>query len=130
MNGDTFVEIDIDDLLEFHKKNNAIITIVLIETDNAARYGTVRIDHDSSIMYFGEKKTANSRGLVNAGVYVINKNLFDNIEADRVLSFEKEILPGFVGRNAFGYITNGRFIDIGIPETYNMAQEYLKNLTC
>jgi D-glycero-alpha-D-manno-heptose 1-phosphate guanylyltransferase len=128
VNGDTFVEIDIDDLLEFHIQNNAMITIVLKETDNAARYGIVRIDHDSHIIFFGEKEVDNFQGLINAGVYVINKKLFDNIEADKVLSFEKEILPGLIGSNIFGYITCGRFIDIGVPETYIMAQEYLKNL--
>jgi D-glycero-alpha-D-manno-heptose 1-phosphate guanylyltransferase len=127
INGDTFVEIDVDDLLEFHKKNSAIITIVLKETHNTARYGTARIDYKNRIIFFGEKEADNFHGLINAGVYVINKNIFDNIEADRVLSFEKEILPGFIGKNVFGYITYGRFIDIGLPETYEMAQEYLKD---
>jgi D-glycero-alpha-D-manno-heptose 1-phosphate guanylyltransferase len=127
MNGDTFVEIDIDNVLEFHKKNNAIITIVLKETDDTTRYGTVRIGNDSSIIFFGEKQVDNSQGLINTGVYVVNKNLFDKIEENKVLSFEKEILPGLVGRNALGYITYGKFIDIGIPETYNMAQKYLKS---
>jgi len=126
MNGDTFVEIDIGDLVRLHKKNNASITIALKETDDAARYGSVQIDDNKRVVFFGEKEAGNVRGLINAGVYLINKGLFDNVESGRVFSFEKEMLPELVGGNVYGYVVHGRFIDIGVPSTYDMAQEYLK----
>ena len=129
INGDTFVEIDIDALMESHKHNNASITMVLKETDDTARYGSVRIDDNKRIVFFGEKEAGNAGGLINAGVYLINRSIFDDVKSNRVFSFEKEMLPGLAGGNIYGYIVKGEFIDIGIPETYSAAQEYFNKFT-
>ncbi len=45
-----------------------------------------------------------------------------------VISLEKELLPVFIKEGVFGYISSGKFIDIGIPETYKIADKYLKEI--
>lgn len=128
LNGDSYVEIDIYDLIRFHETKNALITIVLKQVDNAERYGSVAIDNQMKILHFEEKQNKNKHGLINAGMYIANKALFDRIEKEREMSFEKEILPEFIKNNAYGYVVSGKFIDIGIPETYKIAGGELKEI--
>lgn len=126
LNGDSFVEVDLYDFLKKHLQTNADMTIVLKELKNTNRYGSVKIDEDNKITCFEEKKTGLSKGLINAGVYMIKKTLFDSIKEQTVISLEKELLPVFIKKDVFGYIGKGKFIDIGIPETYRMADKYLR----
>ena len=126
LNGDSFVEVDLYDFLKKHLQTNADMTIVLKELENSNRYRSVKIDEDNKITCFEEKKTGPSKGLINAGVYMIKKTLFDSIKEQTVISLEKELLPVFIKKDVFGYIGKGKFIDIGIPETYRMADKYLR----
>jgi D-glycero-alpha-D-manno-heptose 1-phosphate guanylyltransferase len=128
LNGDSYIEIDINKLINYHKTNDASITIVLKEIGDVNRYGSVKTDAQNKILSFDEKNSSNHAGLINAGVYLIKKNLFDGIDKDREISFERQILPVLIKHNAYGYITSGKFIDIGIPETYNIAQDYLTDM--
>ena len=125
LNGDSFVEVDLYDFLKKHLQTNADMTIVLKELKNTNRYGSVKIDEDNKITCFEEKKTGLSKGLINAGVYMIKETLFDSIKEQTVISLENELLPVFIKKNVFGYIGKGKFIDIGIPETYRIADKYL-----
>jgi NDP-sugar pyrophosphorylase family protein len=54
------------------------------------------------------------------------------VPQDKVLSIEKELFPAFLQNlegDVYGYIVNGKFIDIGVPETYEAAPNYLRNPT-
>ena len=126
LNGDSYVEVDLYDFLKKHLQTNANMTIVLKELENSNRYGSVKIDEDNKITRFEEKKTGLSKGLINAGVYMIRKTLFDSIKEQTVISLEKELLPVFIKKDVFGYIGKGKFVDIGIPETYKIADKYLQ----
>ncbi|MCX5809848.1 MAG: nucleotidyltransferase family protein [Proteobacteria bacterium] len=127
LNGDSYIDFDIDSLINFYKTNSASMTIVLKEISDSNRYGSVKIDDQLRILSFEEKGSSNHTGLINAGVYLIKKNLFDNIEEDHEISFERQILPVLIKGNTCGYITSGRFIDIGVPETYLIADEFFKD---
>lgn len=126
LNGDSYVEIDIEDLLKFHNSNNASLTIVLKEIDNADRYGAIEINGKKKIISFNEKSSIKKSGLINAGMYILKRTLLDIIEDEKEISFEKEILPELIGNNVYGYVVEGKFIDIGVPEAYKIAGEYLK----
>lgn len=126
LNGDSFIEIDIEDLIQFHRINNSSLTVVLKEVNNIGRYGSIELDSKRRILNFREKSGAAGKGLINAGVYVIKRTLFDTIEEDKKLSVEKEIMPALIRQNAYGYVVKGRFIDIGTPESYRAASEYFK----
>lgn len=126
LNGDSFVETDIPGLLREHKSRNALLTMVLTEVDNAGRYGAVRISEDKTVTSFEEKNESSGPGLINAGMYIIKRKLFDEIEEGKVISFERNILSRLIHGEAAGYVTKGKFIDIGIPETYMKSAEYLK----
>lgn len=129
LNGDSYAEVDIRDVIKEHRDRNASMTIVLKEVDNVSRFGSVKIDSKNRITAFEEKKDDIVRpGLINAGIYLIKRKLFDNVQEDKVISLEKEILPELIHKEIYGYIAGGKFIDIGIPETYMSSGEYLREV--
>ncbi|MEW6418255.1 MAG: nucleotidyltransferase family protein [Nitrospirota bacterium] len=128
LNGDSYIEVNIEDLIMTHKKNNANLTIVLKEVENADRYGSVKLDKNGRIKCFEEKKVESGSVYINAGVYLFKKELFDDVEENKVLSLEKDLFPIFIKKAVYGYISYGKFIDIGIPETYKISDEYLKEV--
>lgn len=125
LNGDTLVDINFEELNRFHQDRGAMLTIVLRKMGDSNRYGTVIIDKEHKILAFEEKQDKQLAALINAGIYIINRGLFDNV-IERELSFEKELMPYFIKHDAYGYIVEGPFIDIGIPETYSIAGEHLE----
>lgn len=128
LNGDSYVDIDIGGLIGVHRESGAPFTIVLKDADDCRRYGKVEVNSACRVISFGEKDAnAAGPGLINAGVYVFDRALFED-EAERNLSLETGLLPEYVRYGGYGYIVHGRFIDIGIPETYREAQQYLRGI--
>ena len=97
------------------------------------RYGTVEVGNQDRVLQFHEKQYRNE-GLINGGVYVLNKDLFKKVEEieeaplPQKFSFEKDILEKhLLPLHYSGKEFKGYFIDIGIPEDYNKAQEDFKS---
>lgn len=126
LNGDSYVDISIPDFLTFHKRNNALVSMALKEVENANRYGRVNILSDNTILSFEEKIERKESGLINAGMYLFNRELFNNIPDNKVLSLERDLLPTMIKNRSYGFICNGKFIDIGTTESFGIASEYLK----
>lgn len=129
LNGDTFFNIDNDSLFDFHLKQNAEITLALKPMTDFDRYGSVEIDNNNRILKFKEKQHL-LKGLINGGVYLINKNIFDNLELSEVFSFEKEILEAKTSElEIYGLPFENYFIDIGIPSDFEKANiDFLNNI--
>ena len=117
MNGDSFLDVDLKQLVNYHLKNKALATMALVEVEDPARYGTVEIDENGEIESFVEKGRSSSSKLINGGVYVFNREIFDYIPEGKV-SLEKEVFPKLIGKGFYGMPIKGSFIDIGIPEDY------------
>lgn len=127
LNGDSFIDIDFVALYKAHKQSNAQLTMVLKHVENSNRYGSVTLDGDR-IASFQEKGEQTTAGLINAGIYLLNRKLFDQVEQYKVISMEKDLLPEMIRHDAYGFISEGRFIDIGLPETYEIVHDYLKEV--
>ena len=129
LNGDTFFDVDLDALCQCHNSSEKNITLALKLMRNFNRYGTVSLDTTSeTIVSFNEKQYCDE-GLINGGVYVINRNalLFEGLP-DKY-SFETAVLePQCTVRNLQGIVQDGYFIDIGIPEDYDKANDEFPNL--
>jgi D-glycero-alpha-D-manno-heptose 1-phosphate guanylyltransferase len=124
-NGDTLFRFNAAELLQTHKKNNAECTLALKPMLEFDRYGVVELDKKNIITSFKEKQYY-KKGLINAGLYLINKKHFLQKKFPSKFSFEKDYLEKFVGAQKFsGIAQNKYFIDIGIPEDYNKAQNDL-----
>jgi D-glycero-alpha-D-manno-heptose 1-phosphate guanylyltransferase len=128
VNGDTLFTADINSLFSFHKKNNAECSLALKPMQQFDRYGVVQLDENNCISSFNEKKYY-ATGLINGGVYVINKNKFLARPFPEKFSFEKDYLEALVNEKKFyGLEQDKYFIDIGIPEDFERAQKELAEL--
>lgn len=122
LNGDTFFDINISDVIQFHEKEDTDITICLRHIDNAARYGTVLLNGDR-IIHFNEKTELAEEGDINAGIYLFNTNCFIKENLPEVFSIEKDFFEKQIENFKIrGFVSSAYFIDIGIPDDYKRAQ--------
>ncbi len=127
-NGDTLFKINVDGIIDFHKRQDAHCTLALKPMQDFSRYGAVELNKDYSIASFREKQFF-QQGLINGGVYLLNVGRFLQEELPEKFSFENDYLGKFYDkRKIYGVIQDEYFIDIGIPEDYERAQEEYANL--
>jgi D-glycero-alpha-D-manno-heptose 1-phosphate guanylyltransferase len=128
INGDTYFSVDLNSLASFHLSNNADCTLCLKEMQNFDRYGVVELNHKNQIVSFKEKQFY-TKGLINAGIYALNIASFKKLQLQDKFSFEKDFLEKYYQSLAFyGNKQESYFIDIGIPEDFNKAQQDFKKL--
>jgi len=125
MNGDSFCEISISDFCSVHCHRQADTTIALTEVSDTSRYGRVEVDSTGKVLNFAEKGNSTGVGWINAGIYLIKRELISEIRNDQAISLEKEILPTWIeDKTVYSYRTQGKFIDIGTPASYALAQSF------
>ena len=127
VNGDTLYRANIQDLYQFHENNHSDCTLALKPMRQFDRYGSVEINKNGKIAAFREK-TWLDEGLINGGIYVIRKPAFLKHNFPRIFSFEKEFLEANLSGALYGVTIDSYFIDIGVPEDFQRAQEELKYL--
>jgi mannose-1-phosphate guanylyltransferase len=116
-NGDVLSGHDLTAQLEFHKKNQADITLYLTAVEDARAYGCVELLENKQVKSFLEKMENPISNLINAGCYVFNRQIIDQIPQDKVVSVERDTFPNLLADNAkvFGYLDNSYWLDIGTP---------------
>jgi len=130
MNGDSICNIDFNQFVTFHKRKNAILSIVLsmsmMSKDIYKDYGVVTIDNSRRIINFDEKPIENKESLINAGIYLMKKDIFSYMSNIKTFSLEYNLFPKLCNnRQCYGFITESEVIDIGTPERYKRANSLL-----
>jgi len=126
LNGDTLFDIDFEYFDDFFQKKMTPLAVALRPLEDISRYGTVSINHEHKIISFAEKNLKSGRGLINGGIYLLNKNWLNSLNLPKTFSFEKEVLEKLYKTNDFYALPfNNYFIDIGVPEDYERAQREL-----
>lgn len=129
LNGDTLFNIDLYDFYRFHQKNRSACSIALKETLSANRYGGVIIDSNSRVTGFAEKRTNNDTTWINGGIYLIQKGVLKTKNFSGAFSIEKDYFEKHCQQDMiYGYISQGYFVDIGIPDDYQRAQNEIGNV--
>ncbi len=127
-NGDTFFFIELAEFYEQHQKSGAVLSIALKPMKNFDRYGVVKTDSVNRILSFNEKRYY-EEGNINAGVYLLNRNLFNHLSFPKKFSFEKDLMEKHCAEMDFrAFAFADYFIDIGIPEDYARARQELPSL--
>lgn len=130
LNGDSFCRFNPSDLLNFHRRKKALATILLKSSSASdGDCGKVKIDRLSRIISFQEKNCQAGKCLVNSGVYVFDKKIFNLMPGKEKFSLEYDLFPGLIGRGLFGRRSSGYFIDIGTPERYFKAKKYFRKVS-
>ncbi len=122
LNGDSLFEVDIPSLYKVKQQKKADMVLSLRAMENFDRYGVVEVNKEGRILEFKEK-TFREAGLINGGVYCFDTEWALGLGLSGRFSFEKAVLEQELSSsNFYGYISDGYFIDIGIPEDYDRAQ--------
>jgi NDP-sugar pyrophosphorylase family protein len=128
LNGDTFFDMDFQGLCEFHEAKEAEMTLSLTMVDDVSRYGSVSTDVNNRVSKFNEKESDTTCfGYINAGVYIFEPSVLELIPPQKAVSLENEVIPSIISKDkVYGFISDGFFIDIGTPESYDAAQRFFK----
>lgn len=124
LNGDTFLDVDLRSMRHAFERSGTALMLALKQLSDAHRYETVSVQ-DGVIRGFFARGIQRS-GLINAGVYVMRRHVFDGYGVPKRFSFENDFLKKHVvALEPAGFVTDGYFIDIGVPEDYARACEEL-----
>ena len=129
LNGDSYCDVNLEDFYTWHRARNAESTLLLTKMIDTTRYGRVSVDDDGVVHGFEEKDGRGNPGWINAGVYLFDRRRILDIPANQVVSLERDVFPGWVGRTLYGYRAEGRFLDIGTPESYALVEHFFSPLS-
>jgi len=125
ISGDVLTDIDLTEVLKSHKQSEAMATIVLKRVPNPLEFGIVITREDGTIERFLEKPTWGEvfSDTINTGIYVLEPQVFDLIEAGRSVDFSEEVFPAALaqGRPLAGFISDGYWEDVGTLDAYRRA---------
>lgn len=138
--GDNIFDVNVKELVEFHKKKGAVMTIALREVDNVEGYGIADINKERRIAKFVEKPSPKEApsNLANTGLYVVSpeirkifkeKGVREIIEKTRRFDFGFDFIPYVIktGRPVYGYTLKGSWYDVGTPKRYLEAMKDMLN---
>lgn len=113
LNGDTFFDIDLGRL----KLDESKICFALKQMNDFDRYGTVNVNEQDFVISF-EEKVFKKQGLINGGIYLLDKDIFKDFALQEKFSFEEFLQENYEKLKARAEIFDDYFIDIGVPEDY------------
>lgn len=123
MNGDSVVDLDFSAFLAFHLNHGEALSMACVARDDRSASGGVSLDAHGVLTQFDEKRADLGPGLINAGVYLMRREVIAAIPEGEAVSLEREVFPAYLGR-ARGFVASGGFLDIGTPETFAVAQNF------
>jgi len=130
MNGDSYTDVDLGRVVAEHRVSEAEASIVVVPGDGRNDCGTVRVGTGGKLVRFVEKQGAADACYVNAGIYVVSRQLLDDIPPGIQVSIEHEVFPRWLEQehDIRVIIRPARCVDIGTPERYWSAQGLLGNV--
>jgi mannose-1-phosphate guanylyltransferase len=121
--GDAWIDLDVQSVLDFHRKKGGIATIVLqqVEWQEVSKYGVVELDAQQRILQFQEKPDQEEAisNMINTGIYIFEPEIFDYIPALQEFDIGSELFPALIANNVpfYGKKIDFQWVDIGsIPD--------------
>lgn len=127
MNGDSYLDVDLPVMMDSHRKSGLAATIAAVRVEDGRRYGTLEWSADHRITAFREKAAAAGKRWINGGVYIFEQDFLNAMPDRTPLSLETDIFPAWVTQGIHAFESNARFIDIGTPESYELAQHFFSD---
>ena len=126
-NGDVLCGFNLSQIVNYHYEKKATVTLTLTEVPDPTSFGLIMCDSDGRVKKFVEKPRLDmiSSGTINAGVYVIDPKIFNNVPKGKPYSFERQLYPDLLeaGVPIYGYIAEEYWIDVGNPHKYKEAHQ-------
>ena len=128
LNGDSYCEVDLTAFLADAVRHERSPALVLSRQVDTSRFGRVEHGPDGRIDSFREKGESPGAGWINAGIYALPRELVMAIPARRPVSLEREVFPVWIGQGLRAFPSEGRFLDIGTPESYREAAAFFRTI--
>jgi mannose-1-phosphate guanylyltransferase len=122
LNGDIFTDLDLADLVTFHRHKGAQATIALTYVDNPSAFGVVETESDGRVRRFIEKPSPDqiTSHWINAGIYILEPEVLRHVPQNSHYMFERGLFPRLLELDepVYGYPFRGYWLDMGTPEKY------------
>jgi mannose-1-phosphate guanylyltransferase/phosphomannomutase len=126
ISGDALTDIDLTDMVRFHKKNGALVTIGLKRVPNPLEFGIIIVDDGGRIQRFLEKPTWGQvfSDTVNTGIYVMEPEVLERVAEGESVDWSSDVFPELLAEGAplYGYVADCYWEDVGTHESYLKAQ--------
>jgi NDP-sugar pyrophosphorylase family protein len=129
LNGDVLTSLDLRAMMAYHRAKGGIGTLHLIRVEDPSAFGCVVHDPSGRVEAFVEKPPRDEAPTneINAGTYLLEREVLDRIPPGRPVSIERETFPELIaaGRPLYAYTTGDYWIDLGKPEAYLSAHRHV-----
>ena len=126
ISGDALTDLDLTDMVRFHKENGALVTIGLKRVPNPLEFGIIIADDDGRIQRFLEKPTWGQvfSDTVNTGIYVMEPEVLERVASGESVDWSSDVFPQLLAEGAplFGYVADCYWEDVGTHESYLKAR--------
>jgi mannose-1-phosphate guanylyltransferase / phosphomannomutase len=125
ISGDSLTDIDLSEVVRFHKEKGGLVTIALKRVENPLEFGVVITDENGKVERFLEKPTWGQvfSDTINTGIYVMEPEVFDFIPRGKMVDFSADVFPALMrkGHDIYGAVADGYWCDIGSLGAYMQA---------
>ncbi|MEW6295754.1 MAG: nucleotidyltransferase family protein [Candidatus Diapherotrites archaeon] len=126
-NGDNLTNINLGEMISFHKKHNALATIALKAVEDPSNFGVMELEGDKVIEFLEKPKNPKSN-LVNAGAYILKPEIIDMLPKG-FSQIEKAVFPKLAAQGKlYGYIYKGQWFPTDTFERYEKALKEWKGI--
>ncbi len=126
ISGDALTDIDLTDMIRFHRENSALVTIGLKRVPNPLEFGIIIVDELGRVQRFLEKPTWGQvfSDTVNTGIYIMEPEVLNEVATGEPVDWASDVFPALLERGApiYGYVADGYWEDVGTHESYRKAQ--------
>lgn len=127
MNGDSYTDADLRKFVADYHESKADASVVVVPVDERVDCGTVLVAGTSRVVGFAEKQNPFHAPYVNAGIYLLSRRILEDMGPGLQISLEEELFPQWLdaGRHVRAFVCPQRCVDIGTPDRYVSAQNFL-----
>lgn len=125
VSGDALTDVDLREMLHFHRESEAVATIMVTAVEETSRYGVVLADGNGRVRGFQEKPTEAEAisNVANSGIYILEPEVLDLIPAEGPYDFGRELFPRLVesGGSLYAWRHDSYWNDVGSIEEYQQG---------
>lgn len=126
LNGDSLTDASFLSFVSWFFEEKRTAALLLTWMEETGRFGRVLHNRDGHIVSFMEKIESQGPGWINAGVYLMNRNLIEAIPVNTFYSLENDLFPDLSGKDLHGYPCRSSFIDIGTEASFLTAGDFVR----
>jgi D-glycero-alpha-D-manno-heptose 1-phosphate guanylyltransferase len=133
LNGDSYIHTDYREFVAWFWRSKAHAAMLATWVPEVGRYGQVRLGEQGEVLSFEEKGATSGRGCINAGVYLLPRDMLEDMPANAAFSMEYDVLPSLLDGRLRAHAVEALFLDIGVPESYALAEDFfelVRNTPC